>query len=297
MPAVQPLSIGMPVRNGARFLPAALDSLLEQTYGDFELFIADNCSTDETLEIVRDYAARDPRVRYHVHERDIGAAANFNYVFRATRAPLYKWAAGDDLQDKTFLARCVDVHAQESGIAAVSSMIEHIDEEGRSLGIEQDLTAVWSPDPVERFADYIRYDYSCAVNFGVQSRAHIARTRLLLPFWGSDRVFLAELALYGRTVVLDEPLFQEREHTGKLSTRVAKRDVKGFHRAGYGSRFLTWRHALELVRAIQRSDLTDDQRRRAFAALRSWAVEHRAKFGRSLLRGMAETATAPLAAR
>ena len=58
------LSIGLPVHDGAELLPAALDSLLAQTYDDFELLISDNASTDGTAEIAADYAARDDRVQW-----------------------------------------------------------------------------------------------------------------------------------------------------------------------------------------------------------------------------------------
>jgi glycosyltransferase involved in cell wall biosynthesis len=60
--ATPPISIGMPVYNGERYLPEALDSTLAQTFGDFELIICDNASTDRTEEICRDYAARDRRI-------------------------------------------------------------------------------------------------------------------------------------------------------------------------------------------------------------------------------------------
>ena len=54
------MSVGVPVRNGARFLAETLDSLLAQSHADFELLISDNASTDETQAIGRAYAARDP---------------------------------------------------------------------------------------------------------------------------------------------------------------------------------------------------------------------------------------------
>ena len=59
------VSIGLPVFNGEQFLPEAVDSLLRQTYSDFELVISDNGSTDCTETICRDYAAKDRRVRYY----------------------------------------------------------------------------------------------------------------------------------------------------------------------------------------------------------------------------------------
>ena len=75
------VSIAMPVYNGERFLRQAVDSLLAQTFSDFEFVIADNCSTDGTEAICRDYVARDPRVRYYRNERNIGGPANFRRSF------------------------------------------------------------------------------------------------------------------------------------------------------------------------------------------------------------------------
>lgn len=68
------ISIGLPVYNGERHIRQALDSLLAQNYGDFELIISDNASTDETQQICLEYAARDERIRYYRNERDMGGA-------------------------------------------------------------------------------------------------------------------------------------------------------------------------------------------------------------------------------
>src|SRR3954469_11982595 len=75
------VSIGMPVRNGAKYIREAIDSILAQTFTDLELIVCDNASTDSTEQIVRNYAARDPRVRYHKNERDVGPAGNHNIAF------------------------------------------------------------------------------------------------------------------------------------------------------------------------------------------------------------------------
>jgi cellulose synthase/poly-beta-1,6-N-acetylglucosamine synthase-like glycosyltransferase len=67
------VSIGLPVYNGERFLAGAIASILAQTYTAFELIICDNASTDRTGEICRDFASKDPRVRYHRQPRNFGA--------------------------------------------------------------------------------------------------------------------------------------------------------------------------------------------------------------------------------
>ena len=81
------LSIGIPVFNGQEFLPELLDSLLRQTFADFEIVICDNASIDRTQDICRECASRDSRVRYTCNERNLGAVPNYNRVFELSTAP------------------------------------------------------------------------------------------------------------------------------------------------------------------------------------------------------------------
>ena len=102
------ISIGLPVFNGEQFLERALKSLFGQTYGDFELLISDNGSSDRTQEICRDYQARDQRVTYWRHDRNRGAAWNYNFVVEQSRGTFFKWAAHDDECAPQFLAKCLE---------------------------------------------------------------------------------------------------------------------------------------------------------------------------------------------
>ncbi len=96
------LSIGMPVYNGGATMRTAIDSLLAQDFGDFELIIADNASTDETPDIARRYAAADSRIRYIRHAENCGAFANYAYVLDVARADFFMWAAADDIWSRDF---------------------------------------------------------------------------------------------------------------------------------------------------------------------------------------------------
>src|SRR5439155_18261545 len=87
------VSIGLPVRNGEKYLRQALDSLLAQTFADFEIVVCDNCSTDSTGRICRAYAARDRRVRYVRNGRDIGPADNYTRCFELSRGRYFRWHA------------------------------------------------------------------------------------------------------------------------------------------------------------------------------------------------------------
>ncbi|MDP2030659.1 MAG: glycosyltransferase family 2 protein [Thiobacillus sp.] len=97
------VSIGVPVYNGAATIVRTLDSLLEQSFCDFELIISDNGSTDHTAEICEAYAAKDARVRYIRQPHNLGPAANFRFLVDAAQAPYFLWAACDDIRTPDFL--------------------------------------------------------------------------------------------------------------------------------------------------------------------------------------------------
>lgn len=101
------VSVGMPVYNGARYLRGAVEAFLAQTFGDFELIISDNASTDRTAAIAQELAARDPRIRLIRQERNIGAVANFAFVLGEARGEFFQWAAHDDLWRPFWLERAV----------------------------------------------------------------------------------------------------------------------------------------------------------------------------------------------
>ena len=80
MSAVPRLSVGLPVYNGANYLAESLEALLGQSYGDFELIISDNASTDSTPDICQHYAQQDSRIRYFRQPHNIGLAPNHNFA-------------------------------------------------------------------------------------------------------------------------------------------------------------------------------------------------------------------------
>ncbi len=86
------VSIGIPVYNGGKYLEETLDSILNQTFTDFEVIVSDNASTDNTREIVEAYAAKDPRVRYYRNAENIGAAPNYNRTFELSRGKYFRLA-------------------------------------------------------------------------------------------------------------------------------------------------------------------------------------------------------------
>ena len=127
------VSLGIPVRNGEKFLKTTLDSIAAQTFQDYEVVISDNGSSDATAEICKRYAAADPRVRYSRVEENNGAAWNFCHVAREARGRYFKWVAHDDPIRPEYLEKCVEVLDARPEIVVCFTEQVDIDEAGNPL--------------------------------------------------------------------------------------------------------------------------------------------------------------------
>lgn len=113
------VTIGLPVYNGEQNLANALDSILAQTYQDFTLIISDNASTDGTKEICEEYQRRDPRIKYHRNDENIGPLSNFNQLLDMAESQLFMWAAHDDSWEPDFIKELVALlRAETSAVLA-----------------------------------------------------------------------------------------------------------------------------------------------------------------------------------
>jgi glycosyltransferase involved in cell wall biosynthesis len=209
------VSIGLPVYNGEKYLRVAIVSLLEQDYGDFELIISDNASTDTTGEICREFAAKDPRIRYYRNENNIGAAGNYRRVFELARGEFFGWAAHDDRHLPGFLRRCVEVIEQApSRVVLVAPRTEIVDENGqRTMQLAESMHIVCSR-PHQRVAEVLRNVAWAAAQFGLYRSEVLRKTRLIDRFLASDWVLLLELAILGEIWEIPEILYQRRDHPG-----------------------------------------------------------------------------------
>lgn len=204
------VSIGLPVYNGARFLAQALDSLLGQTYHDFELIVSDNASTDETAAICAKYAARDSRVRYIRQPVNIGAPRNWSFVVTVARGRYFKWASCNDFCAANLLERYVTVLAQRPEAVLCYGRTCLVDEE---TGIEElyggDI-AVEDVRPSDRFIRLLTALRLNNAQSGLIRMDALRQTGLDRPYPGGDMPLMAELALRGTFVLLPDVLLFRR---------------------------------------------------------------------------------------
>lgn len=274
------VNIGMPVYNGEAFVAAAIESLLAQTYTEFELIISDNASTDRTEAICRDFAARDPRVRYHRLDKNLGAVPNFNRVFELSDAEFFKWAAADDVCAPTFLERCVQLLQRDPFAVWVHTQSTHIDAHGRLLteadAVDVTYTTRNCGSVQRRFRGVVFGGGGCLDSYGLIRSAVIRKTKLILPHFGAEKVFIAELALHGAYREVPETLFFPRVHDGGAGSLETAEEQQAYMNTGGGrSQWTRLKLLSGYLRAVLRSPLTLGERVRCLGVVTQYLLQVR----------------------
>ena len=214
------LSIGLPVFNGERYLPATLDSILGQTFSDFELIISDNASTDGTQRLCLDYAAKDARVRYHRSPTNIGATQNWYRVLDLASADYFASVAHDDCYEPDYMRRCIEVLDRDPSVAVCFSRTKIIDESGAERGVLDVVVDTTSENAHDRLYQLLKVDYLCVQLYGVMRTSILRSTKVFSGYYGCDRNTLAELCLLGKIQEIPEPLFIHRLYPDALGNAV-----------------------------------------------------------------------------
>lgn len=260
-------TIGMPVYNGERFVKEAIDSILAQTFEDFELIISDNASTDRTEEICRTYAAQDKRIQYHRQKQNRGASWNFNHVVGLARGEYFKWASYDDVCAPTFLARCVEVLEDDRTVVVCHSKTVFTKANGEKWWTGRSLAKLDSLEPHIRFQAIIS-DFWCLEVFGLMRKDVLKTTSLIAPYYGSDRLLLLQLSLRGRLKEIPEVLFFRRCH-GEQSSRLSQQERKTWidTQGARPLQLLTNRGSIRYLCAIFQAQLNWHERNHCFGIL------------------------------
>lgn len=287
-----PLSIGVPVYNGEKHLASALDSLLAQTFQDFEIILSDNHSTDGTEAICLEYASRDSRFRYHRADRNRGASWNFNRVVALAKAPYFKWSSCNDLHAPTYLARCVEALEADPEVVLSFAKGRIIDGSGAVVrDAQDDLHLPW-PDAALRFREYLRRIRLSNPVFGVVRRDVLLRTAMLGNYIGSDVVLLGELSLHGKFHQVPELLFDRRMDEGNFARDQSLEKWQEFFDPKTKGKLSmrTWRHQYEYLMAALRAPISIGEKTRVASFLCRAYVTHRRLLVRELTEVVTQTA-------
>lgn len=141
------VSIIMPSYNTARYISESIESVLSQTYTNWELIIVDDCSTDNTDDIVKPYL-EDNRIKYLKNEKNSGAAISRNYALREAKGRWIAFLDSDDLWLPQKLEKQIEF-MEKNNYSFSYTAYEQIDEASQNLNIQ-----VWGPKKINKRGQY-----------------------------------------------------------------------------------------------------------------------------------------------
>ena len=204
------VSIAMPVYNGEKFIKSAIDSILNQTFDDFELLISDNASTDKTAEICMSY--RDKRIKYYANKKNIGAVYNYNSLFYKATGQYFKWHAYDDICMPTYLEKCVKILDYNPSVVLCYPKTTYIDKNGDKICDYEDNLNLYHNKPHLRLRHLVKNINYCNAVMGIIRSSGLRQTKLFNKYQATDSILLVELCLIGKIYEIPERLFLRRDH-------------------------------------------------------------------------------------
>ncbi|MDQ3000798.1 MAG: glycosyltransferase [Fibrobacterota bacterium] len=206
------VTIGMPLYNGEKYLQNALECIRNQDFLDYEVIISDNASTDSTAEICRQFAAKNPKVSFHLN---IGAVPNFNFVFTKARGTYFIWLSYDDGWAPDYLRKCVSILDRNPSVVLCFSEVDFMDADGQSheheefYGVGYNRLDASGKPLLERIRILIAETNWYAI-YGMYRSDVLRKTRLGRPVFGWDVHLTLEILLLGEIYIIPKKLMRYR---------------------------------------------------------------------------------------
>jgi len=227
------VTVGIPVFNGEKFIKRRLDSILNQTYQNFQILISDNGSNDLTPKICDEYQKVDKKIKYYRQQKNLGFIKNFNYLIKNTESKYFVMAAVDDLWEPTFLEENIKNLESNKKIVGSIGKVKYFGYSGNppktsKLNLKlKKIIRKQNVDVLEKHVINCKGDYNKKVNeylrFNQGSFVHgVFHTNALqkniigkVPAW--DLVFILNILQFGDLHVIDKILLHK--FSGGLSSK------------------------------------------------------------------------------
>jgi glycosyltransferase involved in cell wall biosynthesis len=247
------VTLAMPVYNGEQWLDQAIGTLVKQSYGNIEIIIADDCSTDNSRKICERYASTYSQITFIKNETNLGAQGNFRKILHLSSGKYIAYVSQDDYWDENFISYMVEKLESDNNAVLAASAIQLLDKMDKKTK-ELHFSGKWNP---ERLSTYgLIYSLMLPLNYGKWLKDKhcqkwlknnfffhgVLRTDILNYCYsifpgivGHDRHFLLLLALSGKWCYVDRVLYFRRVGAGGIQLKklsndpVYKRKNNAFH--------------------------------------------------------------------
>lgn len=224
------LTIGLIIYNGVGSAHKCINSLLSQTFEDFELLIFDNASTDGTSEVCAEFAAQDRRVKHVRHNQTIPQSENFRGVLMAAQTDYFMWAADDDIWSPNFAQYCISALEEHPQAVACCTKVTFRYPDGAERPARGTFAITGSPK--ERVREYLKNPRDSARLYGVYRTALLKKSYpSSINMFAYDWVVVCLSMLYGDHLEIDSyQLLRSGHAPGKYFEKYDRHFVreKGF---------------------------------------------------------------------
>ena len=210
---VPTVTVGLPVYNGIEYLDEAIESILAQTFTDFELLLADNASTDGSTQRCHEWAARDSRITVLTTDVNHGAQFNWNRCVHAAAGRYFRWHACDDVLEPRLLEVSVEC-LERSGPEVIGcyTLTLEVDASNEPIEVMSGGLDLELPTPHERAREPLRRLDRRPVLYAMFRTGVLLQSPLEGWYPRSDETLIVDLAMRGKITLIREPLFRRRIH-------------------------------------------------------------------------------------
>jgi len=219
------ISVCIPTYNYEKYISQAIDSVLSQTFTDFELLIADDCSSDSSDEVIKCYTKKDSRIKYIRHQKNLGMVENWNYCLRQARGKYIKFLFGDDfLVSAQALEKMYSVMEADASVSLVSSARMIVDDKS----VKTDVWSYSNKDIVENGYCAIQRCLLRHINLIGEPTAVMFKTAQAIRGFNQQYRQIVDLEMWfhlleqGRFAFLAEPLCAFRVHHQQQTAKTTK---------------------------------------------------------------------------
>jgi glycosyltransferase involved in cell wall biosynthesis len=253
------ISIGLPVYNGEKTLRKAIESILDQTYSDFELIISDNASTDNTSTICNEYVKKDSRIKYFRQEKNIDILKNFRFVLEKASYNYFAWIASDDFWEKENIEENLKILLiKKNVVCSIGKQSEWTDNSAPKDISSKILIKLRSKYLNEKYQSISgSYDHKvkkylknsmCDIYYGFHRTACIKESFVMDKFVGNDWATNLNILKLGEVYIINKKLWQK--NLIGISSKGMNETLDSLHKGTISKNFPYYKFSLWCIKNL-----------------------------------------------
>jgi len=200
------VSVGVPMFNGIDVIKRAVDSLINQSYENLEIIIVDDCSKDDSFQLVSKLYSNNQNIKIYRNKKNIGLTENCNKIFKLSSGKYFFWNAQDDFRDKFYVEKCLNLMEKNPDASLCNSLTAVFYKDPKRIMHINNLNSINNKHLLRRYWNLLR-NYNDVNIYGFMRAEILKQTSLWLPINGSANNLLFELIILGKFIEIRETLF------------------------------------------------------------------------------------------